>query len=206
MKMNQIMELGVMGIIDTIRKRTQLLSCKIVFDSTNRLSVSVEAKEPSILPDEFSRLWAAYHVKILEGLGYPTNVDALLATATIKKITATPFHFGVDCFARAALSEVIEYTENPLVGFPDMTGKYYAKEQRRFLVIDLPLDVMAKHLIYGSVGLLQYCLNRYSQDQNLDFAYQLAKKVLFLLSPDSGYDSSDLVQIPDTAYSLVKRS
>ena len=195
-----------MGIIDTIRKRTQLLSCMIVFDSSNRLSVSVEAKEPSILPDEFSRLWAAYHVKVLEGLGYPTNVDALLATATIKKITATPFHFGVDCFARAALSEVVEYTESPFTGFPDMTGKYYAKEQRRFLMIDLPLDVVAKHLIYGSVGLLQYCLNRYGQDQNnLDFAHQLAEKVLFLLNPDSGYDSRYLAQIPDTAYSLVKR-
>ena len=195
-----------MGIIDTIRKRTQLLSCRIVFDSTNRLSVSVEAKEPSILPDEFSRLWAAYHVKVLEGLGYPTNVDALLATATIKKITATPFHFSVDCFARASLSEVVEYTESPLAGFPDITGKYYAKEQRRFLMIDLPLDVVAKHLIYGSVGLLQYCLNRYGQDQNnLDFAHQLAEKVLFLLNPDSGYDSRYLAQIPDTAYSLVKR-
>ena len=73
-------------------------------------------------------------------------------------------------------------------------------------MIDLPLDVVAKHLIYGSVGLLQYCLNRYGQDQNnLDFAHQLAEKVLFLLNPDSGYDSRYLAQIPDTAYSLVKR-
>lgn len=196
-----------MGILDAMRKKTQLLSCRIVFDSFNRLGVSVEVHEPSILPDEYCRLWANYHVKILDSLGYPTQVDALLASAIIKKVTDRRFSSGTDCFARAGLSEVVEYTEDSLVGFPDMTGRYYAKGQRRFFIIDLPLDVTAKHLIYGSVGLLQSCLNRCSTDQNnLAFAYQLSKKVLFLLSAESGYDSGDLTQIPDAAYSLAKRS
>jgi hypothetical protein len=146
-------------------------------------------------------------MEALKSLGYPTNVDSILASAIIRKITSKPFSSNTDCFARARLSDVVEYTETPLVGFPDMTGKYYAKERRRFLMADLPLDVTAKHLIYGSVGLLQYCLNRCRTDhKNLAFAYQLAKKVLFLLGPNSGYDTSDLAQIPDTAYSLAKRS
>ncbi len=196
-----------MGILDAMRKKTQLLSCRIVFDSFNRLSVSVEVHEPSVLSDEYCRLWANYHVKVLDSLRYPTNVDALLASPIIKKVTDREFSFGTDCFARAGLSEVVEYTEDSLVGFPDMTGRYYARGQRRFFIIDLPLDVTAKHLIYGSVGLLQACLNRCSTDQNnLAFAYQLTKKVLFLLSPESGYDSGDLTQIPDAAYSLAKRS
>jgi hypothetical protein len=146
-------------------------------------------------------------MKVLESLSYPTNIDALLASAIIKRITARQFSSTTDCFARAGLSEVVEYTEGPLAGFPDMTGRYYAQGQRRFIIIDLPLDVTAKHLIYGSVGLLQYCLNRCSTDhKNLAFAYHLAKKVLFLLSSDSGYDTSDLTQLPDTAYSLAKRA
>jgi hypothetical protein len=201
------MELGMIKILDTLRKRTQLLSFGIVFDSTNRLGVSVEAHEPSISPDELSRLWAAYHAKVLEALRYPTNVDALLASAIIEKITAKPFSFKTDCFARAGLSEVVQYTEDSLAGFIDITGRYYAKEQRRILLADLPGDITAKHLIYGSVGLLQYGLNRCGQDENeLTLIFQLAKSILFLLSPDSGHDTSDLTQLPDTAYSLAKRA
>jgi len=196
-----------MGIFGAMRRRTQLLSCRIVFDSFNRLGVSVEVREPSISPDEYCRLWANYHVNVLDSLRYPTSVDALLASAVIKKVTDRRFSSGTDCFARAGLSEVVEYTEDSLVGFPDMIGRYYARGQRRFFIIDLPLDVTAKHLIYGSVGLLQFCLNRCRTDQNeLDFAHKMARKILFLLAPDSGYDSSDLAQIPDAAYSLAKRS
>lgn len=194
-------------ILDTLRKRTQLLSFGIVFDSTNRLGVSVEVHEPSISPDEFSRLWSAYHMKVLESLSYPTNVDALLASAILKKITARQFSSNTDCFAGAGLKEAVEYTEDQIVGFPDITGRYYSKEQRRFLLTDLPVDITAKHLIYGSVGLLQYALNRCGRDKNaLAFTYQLAMSILFLLSSDSGYDASDLTQLPDTAYSLAKRA
>ena len=202
------MELGMIKILDTLRKRTRLLSFGIVFDSTNRLGVSVEVHEPSISPDEFSRLWAAYHMKVLESLGYPTNVDALLALAILKKITARQFSSNTDCFARAGLKETVEYTEvDQIVGFPDIIGRYYAKEQRRFLLTDLPVDITAKHPIYGSVGLLQYALNRCGMDKNaLAFTYQLAMSILFLLSSDSGYDASNLTQLPDTAYSLAKRA
>ena len=133
-------------------------------------------------------------------------MDSLLASAIIEKIIAKPFSAKTDCFARAGLSEVVEYTEDPLVGFPDMTGRYYGKEQRRFLLIDLPLDVTAKHLIYGSVGLLQYSLNRCGHDQDgRVLTYQTAKNVLSLLSPDSGYDTTNLSQVPDAAYTLAKR-
>jgi len=201
------MELGMIKILDTLRKRTQLLSFRIVFDSTNRLGVSVEVHEPSISPDEFSRLWAAYHMRVLESLSYPTNVDALLASAIIKKITARQFSSNTDCFARAGLSEVVQYTEDSLAGFIDITGRYYAKKQRRILLADLPGDITAKHLIYGSVGLLQYALNRCGRDKNaLSFTYQLAMSILFLLNSDSGYDANDLTQLQDTAYSLAKRA
>jgi hypothetical protein len=200
------MEAIMIRIIDTILQRSLLLSHKIVMDSSNRLSVTVQQFGPGILTEEYGRLWAGYHMKVLEGLNYPTNVDALLASAMIEKITAKPFSFKTDCFARAGWSEVIKYTEDPLAGFIDMTGRYYAKEQRRFLLADLPVDITAKHLIYGSVGLLQYGLNRCGQDEKeLTLIFQLAKSILFLLSPDSGHDKSDLTQLPDTAYSLAKR-
>jgi len=196
-----------MGIFNAFRKKTHLLSCRIVFDSYNRLGVTVEAYEPSLSPHEYCRLWAHYHVKVLDRLGYPTNIDSHLAMAVIKKVTDREFSSDTDCFARAGLAEVVEYVEDPLAGFPDMTGRYYGKGQRRFFLIDLPLDVTAKHFIYGSVGLLQYCLNRCSSNQNdLALAYQLTRKVLFLVSPDSGYDAGSIAQIPDTAYSLAKRS
>jgi hypothetical protein len=192
--------------VDTILKRTLLFSYKIVFDSFNRLSVKAQPFITAIPTEEYGRLWAAYHVKVLESLGYPATVDALLTSAIIEKITAKPFSFKTDCFARAGWSEVIEYTEGLLVGFIDMTGRYYAKEQRRFLLADLPVDITAKHLIYGSVGLLQYGLNRCGQDEKeLTLIFQLAKSILFLLSQDSGHDTSDLTQLPDTAYSLAKR-
>jgi hypothetical protein len=146
-------------------------------------------------------------MKVLESLSYPTNVDALLASAILKKITARQFSSNTDCFAGAGLKEAVEYTEDQIVGFPDITGRYYSKEQRRFLLTDLPVDITAKHLIYGSVGLLQYALNRCGRDKNaLAFTYQLAMSILFLLSSDSGYDASDLTQLPDTAYSLAKRA
>jgi hypothetical protein len=160
---------------------------------------------PEILTEEYGRLWSVYHMKVLESLGYPINVDSLLASAIIEKITAKSFSSKTDCFARAGLSEVFEYTENQLVGFPDMRGRYYAKKQQRFLLADLPVDISAKHLIYGSVGLLQYGLNRCGQNQDeLTLIHQLATSVLSLLSPDSGYDKSNLAQVPDTAYSLAK--
>jgi len=171
------------------------------------MSVTVQQVAPETFTDEYGRLWAGYHAKVLEALGYPTNVDALLASAIIEKITAKPFSFKTDCFARARLSEVVQYTEDSLAGFIDITGRYYAKEHRRFLLADLPVDITAKHLIYGSVGLLQYGLNRCGQDEEeLTLIFQLAKSILFLLSPDSGHDTSDLTQLPDTAYSLAKRA
>lgn len=196
----------MMKAVDTILKRTLLFSYKIVFDSPNRLSVTVQPFIPTVLTEDYGRLWAAYHMKVLESLSYPANVDSLLVSAIIEKIIAKPFLSRTDCFAGAGLSEVIEYTEDPLAGVLDMTGRYYAKEQRRLLLADLPVDITAKHLIYGSIGLLQYCLNRCGQNQDeLAFTYQLATSVLSLLRPESGYDASNLAQVPDSAFSLAKR-
>lgn len=195
-----------MKVVDTILRRTLLLSYRVVFDSFNRLSVTVRQIGPGILTEEYGRLWAAYHMKVLETLVYPIGVDALLASAIIERITAKPFTSNADCFERADLSGVVEYTEDLLDGFPDMSGRHYAKGQRRFLMTDLPADVTAKHLIHGSAGLLQYGLNRCRQNENeRTFLYEMAKSVLSLLSQDSGYDTGNLDLLPDAAYTMAKR-
>lgn len=194
-------------IVDTILKRSLLLSCRIVFDSVNRLAVSVEAHEQTISPHEYGRFWAACHMEVLESLGYPTSVDALLASAIIEKITAKPFSSRTDCFERAGLSEVVEYTENPFIGYQEITGRFYAQKGRRFLVADLRLDIDPKHLIYGSIGLLQFALNRCGEkEEELAFLFQLAQTILVLLSPDSGYETNNFRQLHDTAYALVTHS
>ncbi len=195
-----------MKVVDTILKRTLLLSYRIVFDSFDHLSVRVRQVGPAILTEEYARLWAAYHMKVLETLIFPIGMDALLASATLERITAEPFLSDTDCFERANLKGVVKYTEDLIDGFPDMTGKYYAKEQRRFLVTELPADVTGKHLIYGSAGLLQHGLNRCGRDEEgRTFLYEMAKSVLSLLSRDSGYDTGNLELLPDAAYTLAKR-
>lgn len=194
-----------MKVVDAILKRTLLLSYRIVFDSFNRLSVRVRQVEPAVRTEEYGRLWAAYHMKVLETLVFPIGVDALLASAAMERITAEPFRSDTDCFERANLKGVVTYTEDPIDGFPDMRGRYYAKEQRRLLVTELPADVTGRHLIYASAGLLQHGLNRCGDDEKeRTFLHEMAKSVLFLLRRDSGYDTSDLNQLPDAAYSLAK--
>lgn len=194
-------------IVDTILKRTLILSCKVVFDSMNRLAVSVQEHEPSLSLDEYGRLWAAYHVEVLETLGYPTSVDAILASAIIEKIIAKPFSSKIDCFERAGLSEVVEYTESPFIGHQEITGRLYAQKQSRFLVTDLRLDIDPKHLMYGSVSLLQFAVNRCGGKENeLAFLFQFAKTIVYLLSPDSGYEKDNLKHLHNAAYALVKHS
>lgn len=193
-------------IIDTMLKRTLLLSCKVVFDSANRLGVSVEKHEPSVTPDEYGRLWAACHMKVLEGLGYPTNIDALLALAMIEKILSKPFGGKTDCFERAGLSEIVEYTESSPIGH-DITARYYAQKQRRLVIVEMRRDIPSKHLIYGSIGLLQFALNRCEgREEELTLLFKMAKTILYLLSSDSAYETDNLTQLHDTAYALVKQS
>lgn len=145
--------------------------------------------------------------KVFETLGYPTNIDALLALAMLEKMTVEPFCRNTDCFERAGLAEVVEYAENQQSGLPVAALRYFARGQRRVLVCDLSPDIPAKHLVYASIGLLQYSLNRCGRnEQELLFLYRLAKNILFLLSPDSDYDAKDISLLPGTAYSLAKRA
>lgn len=201
------MEARMNKVIDAILQRSLILSYDIVMDSSNRISVRIQQHGPEVPEEEFCRLWVDYHVKVLEKLGYPGNVDGVLASVIIGKIVAKPFTSETDCFARAELSGVVKYTEDPIVGSLTMTGRYYKKGQKRSLVTDLPGDITAKHLIYASVGLLQFCLNRCGQDGSEGaLIFQMAKSMLFLLSSDSGYDTSDSTSLPDAAYSLAKRT
>lgn len=194
------------NIVDKMLKRILLISCRVAFDEMNRLAVSVQEHEPSLSLDEYGRLWAAYHTEVLETLGYPTSVDAILASAIIEKITDKPFSANTDFFKRAGLSEVVEYTENPFIGHQEITGRFYAQKQSRFLVTDLRLDIDPKHLMYGSAGLLQFAANRcWGKEGELAFLFKFAKTIVYLLSPDSGYEKDNLRQLHNTAYALVKQ-
>lgn len=193
-------------IIDTLLQRTLLFSYSIVFDSTNSMSVAVRPHMPVTRTGEYGRLWAAYHVRVLESLGFPTNVDALLASAMIEKIVSKPFSEKIDCFQRAGLPGVVRYTEDSLAGYHHITGHYYRKGQKHFLLAELPVDITSKYLIYGSIGLLQYTLNRCGRNhQEILLVNELVENVLSFLRKDSGYDTSLLGQLPDTAYGLARR-
>jgi hypothetical protein len=183
-----------------------LLTGKIIFDSPNRPAATIQPFTPPLVCDEYGRLWAAHHVKVFEVLGYPANIDALLAPAVLENITVAPFRRNTDCFARAGPAEIVEYAEDRRSGLPVMTLRYYACNEKQVLVCDLPLDIPTKHLVHTSVGLFQYGLNRCVRNkQGLLLLYRSANNILFLLRPDSGHDVRDLSRLPDTAYPLATR-
>jgi len=191
-----------MGFLETLRRRKKVLSFEIVFGDKNKVGVIVN-KNVAIIPGpDYIRLWACYEAKMLYNLGYPNNVSANMAIGAIGKIMESHINENTNCFRRANLDDVIEYTPDIAKGKIKFKGEFYAKGSiERTIKTWLPQRGSEQQAVYSTLALMQYAIFMTRDDKEcLDVFTKTARNMVGLYESGMRVGIASVVQIPTLAY------
>lgn len=191
-----------MGFLETLSGRKKVLSFEIIFDDNNNVSVNVNKNVPVIPTPDYIRLWACYEAKIIYNLGYPDNVSANIAIGSIAKVVENGINENTNCFQKANLDDVIQYTSNISRTNIKFTGEFYAKGSlERTIKTWFPLRSTEQQIVYSALALMQYAISITRNDKEcLDVFTKTARNMIKLYESGMGLGMTSIVQIPTLAY------
>lgn len=176
-----------MGLLSFLSGKTHLFSYEINMNLDNTLCVKVNPLIPGLSNHEYLRLWAFYQCKVMYNLGYPNNSTANYLRIILQKIISRKFDINTDCFERVNLSDVISYSDQCMNPKISLTGEFYAKDSsNRLINTNFPLKITEQQVLYSSIGLLQYAINRCLKAQD---ELDIARKIIYFLL--MGFDSGN---------------
>lgn len=191
-----------MGFFESLSGRKKILSFEIDFDDNNNVGVNVSKDVPMIQTPDYIRLWACYEAKIIYNLGYPQNASANVAVGSIAKVVETDINENTNCFKKADVEDVIQYTANTLQGNTKFTGEFYAKGSlERTIKTWFPSHGTEQQVVYSGLALMQYAISITSSDkESLEVFTKTDRNMVKLYDSDMGVGISSVVQVPTFAY------
>ena len=191
-----------MGFLEVLTGKIKILSFEILIDSANNITVNITEEVPTVQLPDYIRLWAHYQSKIIYNLGFPRNVSANISLGAISKIVETQFDDNVDCFKRAQLNDVAQYTDKISAITKRYHGEFFGKgATTRFIKTHLPSDGTEQEIVYSAIALMQYCINKVKQDSEmLDIFYNTNLNMVAIYNAGHGGNLSDVTGIPYSAY------
>ena len=191
-----------MGFLGALTGKTKILSFEILFDSDNNIIVNITKEVPTVQLPDYIRLWAHYQSKIIYNLGFPRNVSANISLGAISKIVEIQFDENVDCFKRAQLNDVAQYTDKISAITKKYHGEFFGKgATTRFIKTYTPSDGTEQEVVYSAIALMQYCINKIKHDpEMLDTFYDTNINMVAIYSAGHGGNIGDVTGIPHTAY------
>lgn len=180
----------------------KILSYKILFDYNNKVSVNIKKEVSTVPSPEYIRLWAFYQAKIIYNLGYPNNLSATMSLVSLSKIIEKDIDSNTDCFKRANLDDVVQYSDRYISPITKFDGEFFAKGSvNRLINTHFPMQSTEQEVVYSGIALMQYCININKIDKYaLDVLTNTARNFLSLYEAGMGSGVSDIAQIPQTAY------
>jgi len=181
---------------------TKILSYKIFFDQNNKVAVNIKKEALTVPTPEYIRLWAFYQAKIIYNLGYPNNLSATMSLGSLLKIIEKDINSNTDCFKRANLDDVVQYSDRYISPITKFDGEFFAKGSvNRSINTHFPMQSTEQEVVYSGIALMQYCININKNDKYaLDILMKTARNFLALYEAGMGSGISDIAQIPQTAY------
>lgn len=191
-----------MGLLETISGRKKVLSFEIIFDDNNNVGVNVRKNVSMIPTPDYIRLWACYEAKMIYNLGYPNNVSANMAIGAMAKIVESDINENTNCFQKANLDDVIQYTPDITKGNIKFTGEFYTKGSiERTIKTWLPLRGTEQQAVYSALALMQYAISMTRGDNEcLDVFTKTARNMIKLYESGMGVSIASIVQVPTFAY------
>ena len=191
-----------MGLLNFLTGK-KILSYKIIFDQNNKVAVNIKKEVPTVPTPEYIRLWAFYQAKIIYNLGYPNNLSANMSLESLFKIVEEDIDSNTDCFKRANLDDVVQYSDRFISLITKYDGEFFAKGSvNRSINTHFPMQSSEQEVVYSGIALMQYCINMNKNDKNvLDVITKTARN-LYLMFYEAGIGSgiSNIDQISQTAY------
>jgi len=191
-----------MGFLEKLSVRKKVLSFEIIFDDNNKVGVTVNKNVPIIPSPDYIRLWACYEAKMIYNLGYPNNVSANMAIGAMVKIVESDINENTNCFRRANLDDVIEYTLDIAKGNIKFTGEFYAKGSiERTIKTWLPQRGSEQQAVYSALALMQHAISMTRDDKEcLEVFTKTARNMVELYESGVGVGIASVVKIPTLAY------
>lgn len=191
-----------MGFLETLSGRKKVLSFEIIFDDNNKVGVNVNKNVPIVPTPDYIRLWACYQAKMIYNLGYQNNLSASMAIGAMAKIVDSDINENTNCFRRANLDNVIQYTSNIEKGNIKFTGEFYAKGSiGRTIKTWLPQRGTEQQAVYSALALMQYAIFMTLDDKEcLEVFRKTARNMVGLYESGMRVGIASVVQIPTLAY------
>lgn len=181
----------------------KILSYKIFFDQDNKVAVNIKKEVPTVPMSEYIRLWAFYQTKIIYNLGYPNNLSANMSLESLFKIVEEDIDSNTDCFERANLDDVMQFSDRFISPNTQFDGEFFAKDSiNRSIKTHFSMQSSEQEVVYSGIALMQYCININKNDKSvLDVITKTARN-LYLMFYEAGMGSgiSNIDQISQTAY------
>ena len=190
-----------MGLLNFLTDK-KILSYKIFFDQNNKVAVNIKKEVSTVPTPEYIRLWAFYQAKIIYNLGYPNNLSATMSLGSLSMIIEKDIDSNTDCFKRANLDDVVQYSDRFISPITKFDGEFFAKDSvNRSLKTHFSMQSSEQEVVYSGIALMQYCININKNDKYaLDVLTKTARNFLALYEAGMGSGISDIAQIPQTAY------
>jgi len=190
-----------MGLLNFLTDK-KILSYKIFFDQNNKVAVNIKKEVSTVPTPEYIRLWAFYQAKIIYNLCYPNNLSATMSLGSLSKIIEKDIDSNTDCFKRANLDDVVQYSDRFISPITKFDGEFFAKDSvNRSLKTHFSMQSSEQEVVYSGIALMQYCININKNDKYaLDVLTKTARNFLALYEAGMGSGISDIAQIPQTAY------
>jgi len=191
-----------MGLLDIFSYK-KILSYKIIFDQNNKVAVNIKKEVPTVPMPEYIRLWAFYQAKIIYNLGYPNNLSANMSLESLFKIVEEDIDSNTDCFGRANLDDVMQFSDRFISPNTQFDGEFFAKGSiNRSIKTRFSMQSSEQEVVYSGIALMQYCINMNKNDKSILDVITKTARNLYLMFYEAGMGSgiSNIDQISQTAY------
>jgi len=190
-----------MGLLNFLAGK-KVLSYKIFFDRNNKVVVNIKEEASTVPMPEYIRLWAFYQAKIIYNLGYPNNLSAKMSLGALSKIIEKDIDSNTNCFKRANLDDVVQYSDRLISPITKYNGEFFAKGSvNRSIKTHFPMQSIEQEVVYSGIAIMQYCININKDDKyTLAVLTKTARNFLALYKAGMGSGISAIAQIPQAAY------
>jgi len=191
-----------MGLLNFLTGMKKILSYEVLFYHDNKVTVNITKEVPIIPTPEYIRLWAFYQAKIIYNLGYPNNLSATMSLGSLSKIIEKDIDSNTDCFKRANLDDVVQYSDRFISPITKFDGEFFAKGSvNRSIKTHFPMQSTEQEVVYSGIAIMQYCININKNDKYaLDVLTKTARNFFALYKAGMGSGISAIAQIPQAAY------
>ena len=191
-----------MGLLSFLAGMKKIVSYEVLFYHDNKVMVNSTKEVPTIHTSEYIRLWAFYQTKIIYNFGYPNNLSTSMAFLSLYKIIEKDISPNTDCFKRANLDDVIQYSKSNSSVITKFNGEFFAKGSiKRSIMTHFPPKGTEQEAVYSAIALMQYCINANKDNkESLDILTKTIRNFLALFKMGAGNKISGITLIPQAAF------